>query len=124
MPNFDRLERSADMTTTPDARAGAVPAPQPFAGNALESMAGFLTTLGLTRPDTRVTIEDAIAAELSSRGFEADVHSVRYGIATLLTDPQTATLLRYDVQDILEAVNAQLEQPLTSLTVRTRAVAA
>lgn len=101
-------------------------APQlpPAQGNTLEAMAGFLSSLGLTRPETRDTIEESVAAELSARGLNARVLSVRYGVATLVTDPQTATLLRYDTQPILEAVNARLERPLTSLVVRSSAVAA
>lgn len=87
-------------------------------GNALDAVSGLLAGLGLVRTTARNTIEDAVTAEVTSRGLRASVHSVRYRVATLMAAPQDATLLRMDCENIREAVNAVVDEPLDRIVVR------
>lgn len=100
--------------------AATGPDPEPKTTTPGDALAGLLSGLGLRGSREREDLTDTVTRHLESFGFTAEVVSVRYDEATLLADPQTAALLRYDLAALTAAINDDLDKPLKRLIVQTR----
>jgi len=79
----------------------------PLTGNAAAGLSGFLTSLGITGTRTRDSVEQTVERQLAARGLDAVVSELRWGHLTLTAGPQAARLLRFDIDALLDAVNAE-----------------
>lgn len=87
-------------------------------GNALAGLGGLLGGLGLVGTQTRDDVESVVAAALSARGHEARVAFLRYGRLRLEACPQSATLLRFDVDALLAELAERVPGAVSTIDVR------
>lgn len=73
-------------------------------GNVLAGLGGLLGSFGVLPTSERDSVEVALGAELAARGLSARVSRVRFGVAHVDADAQTAALLRFASDDVLAAV--------------------
>jgi hypothetical protein len=90
----------------------------PVHGNALGGLSNLLANLGLNDSETRDSVEVTIAAELEARGYDATVGKLQYGRLRLDASPQTATLLRYDLDALTRALQERVPGVVRQVTVR------
>lgn len=69
-----------------------------------EAMGRITAQLGIAPISDRAGVEEAVEKVLFERHLEATVASVRWGVLELNCDAQTAQLLRFDRDIVLQAV--------------------
>lgn len=90
------------------------------AGNLSESLDALLSTLGVERTETRDQVSEAVQAELSTRGHDAQMIELRYGVLTLEASQVAAQLLQYDRDNLLAALEKELPGIVQDIKVRVR----
>lgn len=101
---LDLTAPSPDPGDASRARASQAVAPLGALATGLDAL---FARFGVASSAERDVVQDAVRAELSARGYDAQVTSVRHGTLRLRTCPQTARFLRYDVAALLAAVQAR-----------------
>lgn len=104
------------MTTTPTPVSDA---PDSAArGNMATVMESFLSSFGVVNVEQRDEVSEAIDAELAARGHQAELQALRYGTAYLGASVQAARFLRYDLRNILLALQNRVPGMVEHLVVR------
>lgn len=93
---------------------------QPVAGNAAAGLGDLLAGLGIQRLEVRQTLEDDVQSYLDERGLRAEVDGVRWGRLTLSADPQVATLLRLERDQLLSVLSDEHPGVVTQVSIHVR----
>lgn len=88
--------------------------------NLSAAVSGLLGQFGLVDAEQRESIVDIAQQHVAALGLDATVESVRYGVVEVACDGQTATLLDYATDDLLERLKADPNVDVDRVKVRVR----
>lgn len=106
------------MATLSPAQRTSVARPEPQ--DLSDTVAGLLGQFGLVDADTRDSIVDIAQRHVADLGLDAQVESVRYGVVHVACDGQTATLMHYVTDELLDRLRDEPDLDVDRVNVRVR----
>lgn len=115
----DMVQGMFDLSAPPASLPSAARDDSRLSGNVMSGGLGaLLASFGVVAAPERDEVADAVEQELAARGHCARVTKLRFSTLYLEAGPQEASLLRFDVEMILEALAVRVPGQVERIVVR------